>query len=232
MGRFDPLPTDPYRDQPRVHGALCAACREVTRLGTKFCSNCSAFRDDAERGHTIRYATSRWMRFAARIVDSVIVVVLSIVVFFILESAGVVEFDAADTESIAASDLNLSVLVGTAIWFLWFAIVAPRGQTPGKQIVRTRVITAEGQDVSPQRIWLREGLFQGFPLLSSLFAEPIMTPPEAVTQLLAIATLFVLLDAVAIFFSSDRQTIHDRIFGTLVVNVRPVRQPSAELRAL
>ncbi len=232
MGRFDPLPTDPYRGQPQEHGELCAACRDTTELQTKFCTNCGAFRDDAERGHTIRYATSRWMRFAARIVDSVIVVGLSLVVFFVLEGAGFVEFDASNTESLRAADLNLSVLIGTGIWFLWFAFVASRGQTPGKQIVRTRVIRADGRNVATQRNWLREGLFQGFPLLSSIFAEPIVTPPEAITQLLAIATVFVLIDAAAIFFSADRQTIHDRVFGTLVVNVRPVRQPSAELRAL
>ncbi len=232
MGRFEPLPTDPYRGQPQEHGELCAACREATRLGTRFCTNCSAFRDDAERGHTVRYATSRWMRFAARVVDSVIVVGLSIIVFFVLEGAGFVEFDASNTDSLEASDLNISVLIATAIWFLWFAFVAARGQTPGKQILRTKVIQSDGRDVTAQRNWLREGLFQGFPLLSSIFAEPIMSPPEAITTLLAFATLFVLIDAVAIFFSNDRQTIHDRIFGTLVVNVRPVRQPSAELRAL
>ena len=232
MGRFDPLPTDPYQHPPQAHGAHCAACREVTRLGTRFCTNCDAFRDDAERGHTIRYATSRWMRFAARLVDSVIVIGLSIVAFFVLDAAGLVEFDTTADDPVRTSDLNLVALISTGVWFLWFAFTAPRGQTPGKWIVRTKVIGTDGEDVAVSRLWSRELLFQGIPLLSSILAEPILSPPSVITQLLFWGSLLVLIEVAVIFFNPDRQTIHDRIFGTLVINVRPVRQPGAELRAL
>ena len=59
MGRFEPLPTDPYLrppGQPRHYGAICAACRSDTKLGTRFCTSCNALRDDVERGHSPRFA--------------------------------------------------------------------------------------------------------------------------------------------------------------------------------
>ena len=82
-------------------------------------------------------------------------------------------------------------------------------------------------------MWQREGFFQLLPVLSSLLAEPLMTPPDAVSQVLSTLSFIVpLADAILIFSSPDRQTLHDRLFGTLVINVRAVGQPSAELRAL
>ncbi len=233
MGRFDPLPTDPYQRPPGAYGAHCAACREVTKLGTRFCTNCNAFRDDAEHSHTIRYATSRWMRFGARLVDSVIVLGLSIAASYILDAVDLIEFGSSSADSMQEFDLDVGALIGTGIWFLWFAFLASRGQTPGKWIVRTKVIGTEGGEVARSRLWLRELLLEGIPLLTSILGASIVGLPSVAAQILFyVAGSFLLVDAAAIFFSPDRQTIHDRIFGTLVVNVRPVRQPSAELRAL
>ena len=235
MGRFEPLSTDPYQrppGQPGHYGAICSACREDTRLGTKFCTSCNALRDDAERGHTVRYAASRWMRLWSRLLDILIVVVLGMAVFFVLDGAGFIDVDLDNAGDISVSDLNVSTLIATGIWFLWFAFVAPRGQSPGKQILRMRIISADGSDLPTSRNWLRESVFQFFLIVPSLLAEPIVSPPEGIVQLLSFAPLVTLVDIAFIFAGSDRQTIHDRISGTLVVNIRPVRQTSAELRAL
>ena len=58
--------------------------------------------------------------------------------------------------------------------------------------------------------------------------------PEATATdlVLAVIGLIAVADGMAIFFNPDRQTLHDRVFRTLVISVRPVRQTSAELRAL
>ena len=235
MGRFEPLPTDPYQRPPGQsghYGAICAACREATRLGTMFCTSCNALRDDAERGHTIRYAASRWMRLWARLLDTLIVVGLGMLVFFVLDGAGVIDVDVETARELNVSDLNVSTLIATGIWFLWFALVAPRGQTPGKQILRMRIILADASDAPTPRTWMREGLFQFFLIVPSLIAEPIVSPPEGIVGLLSFAPLITLVDIAFIFAGTDKQTLHDRIFRTLVVNIRPVRQTSAELRAL
>ena len=232
MGRFEPLSTDPYQRPPgpRHYGAICAACREDTRLGTRFCTSCNALRDDAERGHTVRYAASRWMRLWARLLDMLIVAVLGMAVFFLLDGVGLVEVDYENASDISIRDLNVSTLIATGIWFLWFALVAPRGQTPGKQILRMRIIAADGSDASTALTWRRESLFQFFLIIGSLIAEPIVSPPDAIVQLLSFAPLVTLLDVSFIFAGPDKQTLHDRISRTLVVSIRPVRQTSAELR--
>ena len=230
MGRFEPLPTDPYQRPPGHYGAICAACGEDTRLGTRFCTSCNALRDDAERGHTVRYAASRWMRLWARLLDTLIVGVLGLAVFFLLDGTGLIDVDFESTSEIDISDLNVSTLIATAIWFLWFAIVAPRGQTPGKQILRMRTIAADGSDASTALTWRREGLFQFFLIIGSLVSEPIMSPPDAILQLVSFAPFVSLLDVAFIFAGPDRQTLHDRICRTLVVSIRPVRQTSAQLR--
>ncbi len=242
MGRFEPLPTDPYERAPDgssgsgtgppLYGALCAACRGDTRLGTRFCTNCNAFRDDAERGHTIRYAASRWTRFFARLLDVLIVAAFGVAVFLVLNGAGLLDVDLRDASDIAVSDLNVSTLIATGIWFLWFAVVAPRGQTPGKQILRMKIMASDGGDAPASVNWLREGAFQFFLIIPSLIAEPIMSPPDALLTLVGVAPFVTLADVAFIYAGSDRQTVHDRVFGTLVISVRPVRQPSAELRAL
>lgn len=232
MGRFEPLPPDAYGrppDQPRHYGAICAACRGNTRLGTRFCTNCGALRDDAERGHTVRYAASKWMRLFGRLADVLIVAAFGLVVFLVLDGTGAIE---ADLSGLSTSDLNLSTLIATGIWFIWFAVVAPRGQTPGKQLLRMRVIATDASDASTLLVWRREALIQFFLVIPSLVAEPILTPPEVVITLVSLAPFVTLMDAAFIFAGTDKQTVHDNIVGTLVVNVRPVPQPSAELRAL
>jgi len=233
VGRFEPLPTDPYQRAPGQYGAICAACSGETQLGAKFCTSCDALRDDAERGHTVRYAASRWVRLGARLLDALIVGLLGMIVFVVLDAAGFVDIDLQDQDTLQFSDINVSTLIATGIWFLWFAAVAPRGQTPGKQILRIQIINADGSQASTWLNWRREGLFQFFVVAPSLFGEPIISPPDAVTQLLGFLVFLVLLsDASFIFAGTDKQTIHDRLFRTLVVRIRPVRQHSAELCAL
>ena len=232
MGRFEPLSTDPYQRPAGRYGAICAACAENTRLGTKFCTSCNALRDDAERGHTVRYAASRWMRLWARVLDTLVVIGCGMAVFFILDAAGLINVDYEEARNIQASDLNISTLIATGIWFLWFAVVAPRGQTPGKQILGMRIIAADGADAPTSVNWMREGVFQLFLVLPSLFAEPIASPPEIIATIISFAPIVTFADVASIFFNRDRQTLHDRAFGTLVIKIRAVQQTSAELRAL
>lgn len=219
MGRFEPLSTDPYQRPPGSsghYGAICAVCRDDTRLGTKFCTSCNALRDDAERGHTLRYAASRMARFSGALADGLIPSVIAIVLG--IASVGAV--------------LELELWLGSVIWLVWFAFLAKRGQTPGKQIVSTQVIRTDGSSASRKLMWAREvgyriALNTPILILSSLFPDTVI-----VNVIVIVISVIVVADALAIFFSPDKQTIHDRIFGTLVVSVRPVRQPSAELRAL
>lgn len=219
MGRFEPLSTDPYQSPPgqsRHFGAICAACREDTRLGTRFCTSCQALREDAERGHSPRYAASRTARFMGALADGLLVMAIGLIV------------DLANLEGI----LSLELWLGSAIWLIWFAAIAKRGQTPGKQMLSTQVIRTDGSSASRTLMWAREVGYRiviNVPviLLSILYPESV-----AANLVLAVIGIVVIADGIAIFMNPDRQTLHDRVFKTLVISVRPVRQTSAELRAL
>ena len=215
MGRFEPL--DESVPPPRgLFGAICAACGKNTNLGVKFCTTCQVLRSDAEHGHSPRYAASRTSRFMGSIADGLIPAVIGIALS-LLSVGGV---------------LSLELWLGSVIWLIWFAAVAKRGQTPGKQLVSTQVIRIDGAPASRKLMWAREvgyriAINTPMVLISSLY------PESAIASLVvALIALVVVADGAAIFFSADRQTLHDRVFGTLVISIRAVRQTSAELRAL
>ena len=216
MGRFEPLPTDPYRQPSDLFGAICAACRQDTRLGVKFCTACNVLRSDAEYGHSPRYAATRLSRFMGALADGLIPSVIGLALG--LASLGGV--------------LELELWLGSVIWLIWFAFLARRGQTPGKQLVSTQVIRTDGSSATRARMWAREVGYRvvinaPILILSSLY------PDSIASNLIVLAIgVIVVADGVAIFFNSDKQTLHDRVFGTLVINIRAVPQTSAELRAL
>ncbi|MDE2892996.1 MAG: RDD family protein [Chloroflexota bacterium] len=216
MGRFEPLPTDPYRQPSDLFGAICAACRQDTRLGVKFCTACNVLRSDAEYGHSPRYAATRLSRFMGALADGLIPSVIGLALG--LASLGGV--------------LELELWLGSVIWLIWFAFLARRGQTPGKQLVSTQVIRTDGSSATRARMWAREVGYRvvinaPILILSSLY------PDSIASNLIVLAIgVIVVADGVAIFFNPDRQTLHDRVFGTLVINIRAVPQTSAELRAL
>ena len=219
MGRFEPLSTDPYQRPPGQsghYGAICAACRGDTRLGTKFCSSCHVLRDDAERGHSPRYAATRLARFMGALADGLIPSVIGLA----LGLAGL------------GGVLELQLWLGSVIWLVWFAFLAKRGQTPGKQLVSTQVIRTDGASASRALMWAREVGYRvvinaPILILSSLYPDSVVS-----NLIVFVIAVIVLADGLAIFFNPDRRTLHDRVFGTLVINIRPVRQTSAELRAL
>lgn len=216
MGRFEPLPTDPYRSPSDLFGAVCRACGENTRLGVRFCTACQVLRSDAEHGHSPRYAASRLSRLMGALADGLIPSVIGIVL--VLANLGGV--------------LQLELWLGSVIWLIWFAFLAKRGQTPGKQLVSTQVIRTDGSPASRTRMWLREVGYRiaiNAPLLVIGSLYPESTIGSVIIVLIA---AIVIADGLAIFTNPDRQTLHDRVFGTLVINIRPVRQTSAELRPL
>ena len=81
-------------------------------------------------------------------------------------------------------------------WVIWWFIVAPRGQNPGKAVVGLRVIRTDGRAVSTGYMFLR--------------------------GLLGIALGFIplYLDELWLLWDKDAQTLHDKVAGTVVVQAR------------
>ena len=55
-----------------------------------------------------------------------------------------------------ALDFLLFVFTVTIGWLIWFIIVAPRGQSPGKQLLGLNIIRSDGARAGGGYTWLRE----------------------------------------------------------------------------
>jgi uncharacterized RDD family membrane protein YckC len=103
-------------------------------------------------------------------------------------------------ERILAWLLNGLILVFTLFigWLIWWFIVAPRGQNPGKAIIGLRVIRANGNAVTTGGMFVRGLVAQIFGLVSLVF----------------------LIDNFWMFFDRNAQTLHDKTVNSVVVKAK------------
>ena len=93
----------------------------------------------------------------------------------------------------------LTLIIGYIIWWL---IVLGRGQTPGKQIVGIRVIKDNGEPSGWGYTFLREFVIKGI-LVGIISSFTVY--------------LFGIIDGLWVLWDKDKQALHDKIIGTLVV---------------
>ncbi|HEY8490725.1 MAG TPA: RDD family protein, partial [Dehalococcoidia bacterium] len=98
-------------------------------------------------------------------------------------------------------EIVISLLTLFIGWFVWFCIVAPRGQTPGKQLLGLYIMRADGTRAGGGYTWLREVLVKGV-----LFGG-------------IISTIFFpawLVSAAWCLWDKDRQCLWDKVTETYV----------------
>jgi uncharacterized RDD family membrane protein YckC len=89
-------------------------------------------------------------------------------------------------------------LISGVVWVIYDGLMtANGGQTVGKRVAGTKVVTPEGRDVEPRQAWIRAG------------SRVVM----ALTRILG------LVDALFVF-SDRKRTLHDRIANTVVIHWR------------
>ncbi len=106
--------------------------------------------------------------------------------------------------------LDLLIFLLLPIWLYWMWFSARDGQSPAKSLLDMYVIHESGQSITPRRMWVRELLIKR--LLLGLVGY-------------AISLLGPIINAGWILMNPDRQCIHDRMVGTLVV----IRREAPEL---
>jgi uncharacterized RDD family membrane protein YckC len=113
---------------------------------------------------------------------------------FILDAEGTVVLGGRG-ERILAWFINALLLVFTLFigWLIWWFVVAPRGQNPGKAIVGLRVIGTDGRAVRTGGMFVRG--------LASLLAGLIP----------------LYLDNLWMLWDRDAQCLHDKLVNTVVV---------------
>ncbi len=60
-----------------------------------------------------------------------------------------------------ALDTALAIVTLFIGWLIWFIVVAPRGQTPGKQLLGMYVMREDGSRAGGWYVWLREFVVEG-----------------------------------------------------------------------
>jgi len=116
---------------------------------------------------------------------------------FVLDSGGTVVM-ASRGERLLAWLVNTVLVIVTLFigWVIWWFIVAPRGQNPGKALVGIRVIRTDGSAVRTGGMFVR-GLAGWLAGLIPLY-----------------------LDYLWILWDKDAQTIHDKLVNTVVVKAQ------------
>ena len=110
------------------------------------------------------------------------------------------EFSTVDPTVLIAT----AVLMGLAGYFWWWTASLKKGQTPGKQLVGIKVARVRGQRVGLGFMFLREFILKALLLGSFAYFSFGLT--------LAVDNLWPLWDR-----SGLKQTLHDKVLGTLVV---------------
>ena len=100
-------------------------------------------------------------------------------------------------------------LIGGALFLLWFLVVARRGQSPGKQIVHTRVVLADGRPSGLFRTFVRREL-----LLFAFLVAMVLTLGIAGV---AICFLVFAVGGLWCLFDVNNQCLWDKIARTYVV---------------
>lgn len=103
----------------------------------------------------------------------------------------------------ADEGMLIAPAIALAVWLLWLLRAAPRGQTPGKQLLGLYVVRADGSVAGFGHMLLREVAIKGVGLWLS----------TAVTFGFAWA-----LAALWCLWDKDRQCLWDKVAGTRVVH--------------
>ena len=101
--------------------------------------------------------------------------------------------------------LFVTLIVGYIIWWLF---TLSRGQTPGKQLVGIYVMRTDGRRSDWGWTFLREFAVKG---VAVALVGQVLGPIPLIVELLWA------------FWDKDRQTLHDKIMKTLVVDDRAFR---------
>ncbi len=113
--------------------------------------------------------------------------------------------------------LDLGLFLLLPLWLAWMWRSANDGQSPAKSLLNMYVIHESGQPITPQRMWVRELVIKRLALGLIGYALSLLGP---------------IINAGWILLNPDRQCIHDRVVGTLVVVRREVpaqvKSPSEE----
>jgi len=193
-----PSSPPPVTEPPATH--LCSVCNnpfpreEMVRFGPSLvCAACKPLyvqmlEQGAPQPGNFRYG-GFWIRFAAKLIDGIILTVVNFAFSFLLTMLLVTTSDPATAiiSGVISTLLNLAFAVAMTTWFL-----GRFGATPGKMAVGLMVVHPDGSRISYPRAFGR------------YFAEMLSSLILCIGYLMAA-------------FDDEKRALHDRICDTRVV---------------
>ncbi|MHC4247491.1 MAG: RDD family protein [Planctomycetota bacterium] len=183
----------------RCGGEFCRDC-VVELKGDLFCANCKReqVRDiqSGADGMALDLA-SIGKRFAAIFIDGLITGIPLIIVY-VVYIFSVFERGLGDPEQFDGTSMSLVFIAGASVVNLIYEgmMLQARGQTLGKMALGIKVVTPDGEDISPGQAWGR-----------------------ALVRVIFNALQYIsLVDYLPAFFSKEKKTVHDSVAKTRVVN--------------
>ena len=120
------------------------------------------------------------------------------------------DYAAPYARRLAGEVLDLLIFLLLPLWLYWMWNTSREGQSPAKSLLDLYVIAESGQPITPQRMWVRELVIKRLLLGLIGYLFTLLGP---------------IINAGWILMNPDRQCVHDRMVGTLVV----VRREPPEL---
>lgn len=177
---------------PLQEQATCPFCGHV-QAPVSHCLRCGGVMSSTAISATVAYA-GFWIRVAAAIVDSIAVWILQMVLTVIF--GAMVGLIVPGVEGESFTSIVLLALFSTAISMAYYVVFTGAcGQTPGKMLLRLKVVRRDGSSLTYGRAALRE--------IPGKFVSGIT---------LGVGYLMVAFDA-------HKQGLHDKIADTCVIHV-------------
>jgi uncharacterized RDD family membrane protein YckC/uncharacterized Zn-finger protein len=171
---------------------VCPFCGNIQHAAS-YCQRCGGALQTAANHVAAAYA-GFWIRAAALVIDSIIVWIMQIVLAIVLEAtAGLLSPDMAAGS--LASVLMLALFSSAVSIAYYVVFTGSCGQTPGKMLMRLKVVRSDGSAMTYGRAALREILGK--------FVSGIT---------LGVGYLMVV-------FDDRKQGLHDKIADTCVIHI-------------
>lgn len=121
------------------------------------------------------------------------------------------DFAAPYLRRLAGELLDLALFLLLPVWLFWMWRSARDGQSPAKSLLNLHVVDEAGQPITAQRMWMRELVIKRLLLGLIGYGFSLLGP---------------IINAGWILMNPDRQCVHDRMVGTLVVVRRATPSPA------
>ena len=196
----------------------CRRCGWQPRGGDVICESCSVL---LAAPADVGAAAGRGRRMAAALIDAVLAVAPAIIGWFIW--AGDIADDSALTDR-QQTGLIVANVISFSVWAAATIAMAGRRQSPGKRLLKLRVVRIDGGETTTLQYLARQ---VGWWLLFSAGSWIAQIPDGEQRPFGALAMVLLLLlvaDTGMLLAARSRQSVHDRIFRTIVVDAGPPRQ--------